>query len=510
MSDISRISLFLRKHWIGLAAAVLVGGIIVAPNVVFMHSSEYRGVPMFYTDYENYYVTQLNASYVGCIINCDPYVNEPVYQPFFNASIAEPILAVPGIILHIPATQLIVIYDFLLPFILALLVYALAYRLIRNSAGAAFATILILLGYTLFNATDTINLSALIELSRLQTFESAFLIYSRPINPQFSSIIFFLYLNALLSYFRAPAASKAKTAYLYIVTFLSALSFYIYFYLCTFIVATNIVILLFNVFSRKIKNAVMCSIGFLASIIGGSVAIYNWYSLLHDNYFSLLPNEQLVATHMPSISLLGISLFILFCCTYAIFFTSKKITVDAEYIFMLCVASFIVMNQQIISGKIFQPFHYEYYYLTPILVLAIFLVAREYFLHSTHQLIQRTHTIFVAKIFLVVASILVIGNAIFIQWHSYTNWYSYTGKLQKYVPTLTWIQKNIPQGSTIETDGTLSFLIPLYTHDYVPSSPDADQYLVAPICYETKRIYRIPSDLDLPAYNSSVIRKPVP
>src|SRR5438552_1177664 len=53
---------FLRSHWAALVLALVVGLISVAPQIAAMRDPIYRGVQMFGTDAEYFYVGEVNRA----------------------------------------------------------------------------------------------------------------------------------------------------------------------------------------------------------------------------------------------------------------------------------------------------------------------------------------------------------------------------------------------------------------------------------------------------------------
>ena len=96
----------LKTHFPVLILALVIAVLSVAPNFVFSHSKGYQGIPIFGIPDENYYLARLQAAYVGCFWNCNPFVPEAHPPAFSDASLSEPILVIPGILFHFSAAQL--------------------------------------------------------------------------------------------------------------------------------------------------------------------------------------------------------------------------------------------------------------------------------------------------------------------------------------------------------------------------------------------------------------------
>ncbi len=183
--------LLIKRHWIAIVLAIVIGLTYVLPNLIFVNSPDYRGLPMMYADAEPLYLARINKAYVGCVLSCNPFIREYGNSlPFFDSSLSESVLAFPGLIFHVPIIKLKVFYEFFLPITLFLLVYSLAFRLIKNIGLSLVIATFILLEYDLFNFVSLINLFNLTEFLKFKLLHYDVLTYSRPVNPQFSSIIF--------------------------------------------------------------------------------------------------------------------------------------------------------------------------------------------------------------------------------------------------------------------------------------------------------------------------------
>ncbi len=97
----------IKKHYLGIFFACICASIVFLPNILFINSDSYNALLMTYKDNEDYlYLTRINMAYTGCILNCNPYIKE--YNnlfPYFDSSLLEFILALPGIITNIPISK---------------------------------------------------------------------------------------------------------------------------------------------------------------------------------------------------------------------------------------------------------------------------------------------------------------------------------------------------------------------------------------------------------------------
>ncbi len=458
----------MTKHWLGIIFSLIVGIILVAPNLAFVNSPKYQGYPFMNTDAETWYISRINGVYKNCYLKCNPYIKESTSRsPFFDLSVSEPILAMPGIIFHVPVPALKVFYEFLLPTILSILIYFLVYRLTNSVLLGLLGISFITLGSNLINVNDIINFTDLKYLFSLDTPYTQFLLHSRPVNPQFSSIIFLTYLHILLS-----VVERRKHS-LYLLALVYGLSFYIYFYTFFFVSVANFVYIVYLFFQKdwiefkRIILAVFC--GF---VIGIPVLI-NIFQFIHDSLYQSSTIETfLVHTHSPFFGLIGfLYLFISIIIFYLIFRKKEK---REHYIFFLILflACFLIPQQHIFTGVTIQYNHFESYFFTPIFAIFICFVLN--ILLISKLIPQYT------KYLLIIALFILILNASLIQIKSYENWLPISINNQKYMPVLNFLNKIIPSGSIVSAPEEVSSLITIFTSDYVLWANDASHWIHLP------------------------------
>ena len=421
-----------------------------------------------YTDDEDLYLSRINAAYTGCILSCNPYIKEyKDFFPFHDSSLSEFILAVPGIVFNIPVTVLKVIYEFLLPFLLSLLIYWLIFRLTKNTWFSILGSIFIILGFNLINSVDLINILDIFHLFRLENNHTQFLIFSRPVNPQFSSIFFFIYLHVLFS-----AVTKKTYNWFILLALTYGFSFYIYFFTYTFITIIQGVWVVICLLKREWKTFnCFC----ITTVVGLAIAtphLIEIFRLFQHPYYSTIPTGFLISTHIPDISLLGVMLFLIFIVIIILYIKRFKIiTMSAYFIGSLILACFITRNEHIISGMIMQYDHFENYLFSPILVIALCFCLHA-FINNIHQ--KRFYWL------IALVSFVPIINACIIQYDFYHFWLYRAINDQKYVPVLEWLKAKIPANVVVYAPESLSALIPIYTHDYVIWSAHAYQWVSVP------------------------------
>lgn len=454
---INKTTLLAYRHSVAIFLSILIGCIVVIPQILFIYNlgDDYQGIQMYGADAELHYLARMQESVDGEGLG-NPFIYE--YKdnvPSTTYTISETILAWPAMVLGYSVPNLSLFYKFLLPAIIALLAYGLTYRLIGSRLWSAVSMFAVVLGPTLLNLPD------ILHLVRWEKVYSQFTLYSRPVNPEFSSILFFTYLHVVLTVLR-----KRNWGWFALLGVLFGLSFYIYLYSYTFFLALNFVLLGIHLIKKEWK----VSLGFFAAtVLGlmvGSLSIVNTLKLSGHPYFQdMAVLSDIVSSHHPVISIAGIIVAIIF-----LFFIFKHRDYSGlTFLGALLVTSFVVINQQIITGILIQEGHYHWYFNTPVFIL-ILVVAGFYLIGRKYQVVG----VIMATLMISAA----LASAVLIQTSSYEYWMTKTQSSQRYVGVLAWIKSNTLKESVVLANKPLSELIPVYTSANVVWEDHASYYLL--------------------------------
>jgi len=467
----------IKFHWSIIVVSIIIGAIYASPNLVFINSPEYRGIPINYTDHESYYLSRINAAYIGCFVSCNPFLSNENRFPFFDPSISPVVLAIPGIFFGLNVVKLKLIYEFLLPAILSLLIYTFIYRISPARILALTGSVIILLGYNLLNIVDIISWSDIWSsvTNKYGLYSSIFpLPYSRIVNPAFSSIYFWGTMHVILSYWR-----KQEIRWLLLLTILFGFSFYIYFYTYTFLFCFFLVLFLISLQRKNFVQSKGLLIIVLGGLIIGSGTIVEVYNLIHHPLYQNLPKIDVTESRVPEISILGISVLLSSILYLRYQKRHGKISDITVFIFALVISPILLKNQHIVFGTIVQHSHYDWYYITPIMIITL-----SYIFYSHFKNTGRYSPIFIGIIFFT------IYNSVVIQTNLYELEYPYAVKSQREVAILTFL-KTLPHGSTIIVPPSLDRYLHTYTHLRAPWSENSTLYLYDPTRRELwKNLYQ--------------------
>jgi hypothetical protein len=153
----------IRKHWLALAIALVVGLQIVSPTVLSINKiglSNFRGIYFILNNDEDTYLSRTKDVYDGHWNLGNTLIKDHKQDPSMQQPLAEIIMAGVAKLLHLSVPTLFAVNDFILPIIGLLVLYSLLLQLgIKRNISAVSAGIFYLIFIETFN---------------------------RPINPQFT------------------------------------------------------------------------------------------------------------------------------------------------------------------------------------------------------------------------------------------------------------------------------------------------------------------------------------
>lgn len=470
MNIVAPLVALLRKHLLAVFFAFFCGAFIVAPQIIFItHEGEhYKGLYMMKTEAEWYYLARIHEFYdEGRIGN--PFLFEHKhYGPQFLQSGGEMILAIPGILLNISVSTLSLIYKFVLPAITFLLLYMLIFRLTASSAWSIAGGLFFLIGSTWLYANN---------LSHLLRGDAAFFtefIYNRPVHPQFDGVLFFLYLNVLLSAFRSQ-----NVRWIIFLGVLLGLSFYTYFYSFTFFLALNFVVIFLWFFSGRKVQARNLTFATIGGFLFGIPQILLIYAALHHPDYPLVAAIQpLTYGHLPEISKNGLIVSLFF--VIHIFYTKAYQAVGfvrehCIFLIGLLLTTFIVVNQQVLTGISLHSGHYHHNFNIPIFIILFMFLASSI---SQYQIFSRPNLRMISTVLPWLLSVVFIVTGVFIQYFSYVQGAPQARADQRYMSAFLWLNEHSPKESVVMANQAISDIIPVFTMNNVMWDRGAPTYLV--------------------------------
>lgn len=435
----------IRYHFAGIIVSLIVGFLCVIPNIYLMYSlgDSYHGIYMTQSDAEPHYISRM----AGCLrensLGNPYYVSSEKYLPSTLFSISECILVFPLRIFSLSITEINLVYKFLLPVILSIVVYIFIYSITKRRLWSIVGLSLVMMGSSLASFRDLLNII------NFKLDYNQFILYARPVNPQFSSLFFFGFLFFFLR------AIKKNDRNIYILCLLIfGLSFYIYFYTWTFILALLGSALCIFALTDNLKSQIHKIILLIFSGLSiGGYAVYELVSVMTHPYFKdLSTSYDLVSSRMPIFSTAGSIISVLFIIY---FFRQKDKKIEDYFILSLLLSAFASINQQVLTGIVLQSGHYHWYFNVPIYFISlVYLISK-----NINNFISYKKELFLGG-FLVCAS---IYSSMFIQYSSYTKNIRTTSNQQDYGLVFDWLNKNAKQNSVVLAPPDISELLPAFS-----------------------------------------------
>lgn len=325
--------------------------------------SEYRGVPYMYQDYESSYLARIHEVLDGHPGLGSPFLaegkNAPTpLLPFGEYMYALPVLLTPLSLVHVQEAS-----KFLLPALLFLLIYTLAYLLAREQkmrtprlVGVAAASLSVL-GY------DLVDPRALLELFHAPT--GLYLsIWARLVNPICGALFLFVFLIALWH------TIKGKPRYWILAGLCLALSVsYVFsFGICLATITSYIAL---SHFAKERPNRR------LYWIIAGGLLLVGIFALpyiVHHAGTSSPLKNGLLLTHRPLLN--KFLIFSLVVWVIDAYIRRTRLQSADLFLGAMGIGSLMAMNAQVIIGRTIWPQHFVQYTIPISIIIIVIALGR--------------------------------------------------------------------------------------------------------------------------------------
>ncbi len=458
-----KIRYYLKRHWLNLALAVLVGLIYVGPQLVFIFSlgGEYQGIPMLQTANEQGYLGRIRE-----IIDGYPKVSS---YPFYEYKDQWPLMpptgemfyALPSLLLGISLVTVLIVSKFILPLVLFLLIYFFILKLIGDvnspatKISATAGSLLILLGYDLVDYHSLWNF-----LFGGKNLGGSFLIWSRPVNPILGAIFLFSFLLCVWAIIQKTKYLKTTvvTAGLFLALMITS-------YFFSWGLAVSILGILFLVYLYKREYRIVwafISIIAIALVLTTPYWYFSYRASQSPGYSEAVLRSGLIYTHYPLVNklllaVLGVYLILVFTpilkrVSWSNMFESLRQNIKAVwrdwhwFCLILILGSFWALNQQVITGITIWPYHFVQYSIPLAMIVLVLL---------WHHYIRKKFRIFwIFTIIFIIGSALLFG--LYSQTYAYNKSYSYFRQLQIYTHVFQWLNKQ-PKDCVVLVYDTTNF-----------------------------------------------------
>ena len=439
----------IKNHKGAILFAFLVAAIVAFPQFYFPydHADSYQGIYIANTDNETGYLNRVQEVRDGHPLLGNAVFKDGKDDPYVQPPLGEIIITYLGKIFFLDLNNTILLARFLFAFLGFLAVYGFVFLISKAKLTAVSAATAVCL------ARPLLSRGALVALLKGEAPVNTFLDFYRPVQPQVSFLFFFGFLLFFWLFFK-----KKQWIWGIISTLILGLSFYVYPYTWSFIYAFCGVLCLILIFQKKwpdVKRIIIMALGGIFIAFPYFLNVYR--STLHPYFLEITARFGLVETHQPILGFLIPSIFIIFL----LFFPRKW---PERYIFSLAlfIAPFIVLNQQIVTGKNFNSGHYHWFVHQPLVIIFLVII----FLYQTKFWQEKLKLFKNVNISKILACLIIVGSiytGVVIQAASYEESERQILYDQRYAPIVEWLNNNTEKEEVVLSDFHQSGILSIYT-----------------------------------------------
>jgi hypothetical protein len=445
----------IKDHKWALVFAFLVSVIFVFPQVYFSfdHGDAYQGIYISDTDNEYSYLARIREVQDGHPSLGGVLSQDGKGDPYMQPPGGEILVGYAGRILSLDLNSTVLLARFIFPFLAFLAIYAFVFLITKEKLTALVA------GIAVFFAEPLLSRGTILSILHGQA-QSGFLDFYRPIHPQVSTTLYFLFLPFFWLFINSVAGLSSKKQWVFgaFSTLILAFSFYVYPYTWSIIYSFLGVLCLIFIFQKKWSEfRKVIFVGSTAFLLGIGYFLNVYQAMTHPYFQELVVRFRYIGTHHLVLGFLVPSMIIIF-----LLFFPRRWKERFVFCLSLVVAPLIALNQQIITGREFSSGHYHWFYNQPTAV--IFLIIILFFqLGSWQEKLVFLRRINVKKIvaFLIISASLYTG--IFIQASSYRSADERIASDQRYGPVARWLSANAHKDEVFLADSYQAEILSIYT-----------------------------------------------
>lgn len=435
---LNKIKNIITEHRLIIAGSLLLTILIFAPLLAFPYviADKYQGINInwFGTD-AHFYLTRgkevLDGHGLGSPLLREGKNDADIYHSYSEYILLAPIKLL-GLTKKVDIVTLYNTYNFIGVFFLICLIYFFVWQLSRKKLLAIAAALFAIGGYSI--------------IYRKTLFYNDLNIYARVIYPFVSSIVLFLYLNSLVKSWKS-----IELKYKILAGVFFGLSFYVYFYAWSFILALNGCLFLIFLFKKDFSR--LKKIIFISGL-GLALGAYNLSQLY---LWAISESGKQMAYFMwssygriPIFSKIGFITLMIF----AVYYYKRRDDKNSPFILAVILSGWVALNQQIITGRILQYGHYYWYFIVPLSIIVN--------LYMIWHLIKNEN---LKKYLFLILICLVFINTAGGQYKSFFTWLEIKKQEQNYRPIIDFLNRDEKPGvilASLEDE----YLFTVYTpHD---------------------------------------------
>ncbi len=446
----------IKNHKWAVLLAFLSAIIVAFPQFYFPcdHSEAYRGIYIATTDNEHGYLSRVQEVRDGHPSLGSVFLKDGKDDPYIQPPLSEILVAYLGKMFFLDLNNTILLARFLFAFLVFLVVYGFVFFISKEKLIALAASSAVCL------ANSLISPRGIFALLQGEPPGTTFLTLYRPVQPQVSFLFFFGFLLFFWLFFDALIKLNIKKLWIWgaVSTLILGLSFYIYPYTWTFLYAFLGVFFLILIFQKKWQDAKRTLYVVFGGIIISIPYFLNTYEAsLHPHFWEIIIRFRYIVTRQPIFGFLVPSLFVIFLVLFP-----KKWKSQFIFSLALLIAPFIVLNQQLITGRVLSIGHYHWYFHQPLAIIFLIIIL----LYQTklwQDKLKLFKSISVSKIL----AFLIIGVSIYtgivIQISSYQASENKILSEQRYAPVVEWLNVNAEKEEVVLAASELPSILSIYT-----------------------------------------------
>lgn len=421
--------------------ALIVGLVYILPHILFIFEQG-KDYHLFFQTYEQgqFYAARVREIYDGNYLSSDPYIYENKTKPYIRPFLSEYIVGTLGKISGLSINNIFILGDFIFPIIIFCLLFYFLNLLTCSPSLSLVGSMVIML------AEVPDSLTALVKLN----FPNCFLTFSRYISPQFHYIFF---ISCLIFIYRSLV--NYKIVNILLSGFFLGLLFYVYPYFWFYIFVGLAVLFLYFLSKRQCRQ-IKVILFILIEALSFSIPLWiNHLKLTNISFYNeIMTRIAFKASHHIIISKVSILSLLIFIAFY------KKRDFNFFFLFSFLLSGLLCMNQQVLTGWIFEPDCWHLYVNKQIAVISGIVLL--------NKLLRKTsfRERFI-RIFLISGLSFSIFVGMIIQIYNYEENRQIQGQQQHLYKAFVWLQDNSKKEDVILACGTISMLIPIHTYNNI-------------------------------------------
>jgi len=432
---LSKIKLIFKNHKWAIFLAAITGIIIAYPQIYLRWDlgDSYQGIGLMgASDDESAWMSRVKEVQDGHPTFSSLHFKDGKNDPYLFQPLGTMMVAYLGELFSLDINDTILLSRLFFPFLLYLIIYAFIFFFTKEKLISLSIPSVLLLAISIFN--------------RGATLKPYYLLLTRPVNPAMTWIFFFGFLLFFWLF-----VERKQWRWGILSALMLGLSFYDFLYTWTFLYAFCGVLVLIFLCQKKWQD-----IKRIAIVLSGSVLIaipyfINLYrAAVYPTFGEVGQRAGLMDGRELSMGILPPMLFVIF-----LIFFPRNWKERYSFAFALAITPFVVLNQQLITGKALSPSHYHWYYHKPLALIFSLIIIFSFLSLRKWQFTKKT-----LAIFLIIVS---ISLGIFVQSISYADSKSEIIRIQKYGPVIDWLDENSNKEEVVFSNDKIANFIVTHT-----------------------------------------------